>query len=295
MMQPAENANPFAPDPVLRRRVVADRVLRWLPVLATGIVLVPLAIVMAYVVREGMAAISWEFLTSLPGAVTERGGGVGNGIVGTLIVVLVASLMAVPVGILAGIYLAEFGDGHLGALLRFLTEVLSGVPSIVVGLFIYGLVVIRTGTFSALAGSMALAVIMLPLVTRTTEEMLRLVPGAVREAGLALGISPWKVTLRIVLPAAAGGVLTGVMLAVARIAGETAPLLFTALNNNFWSWRLDQPIATLSVQVFTFALTPFENAQQKAWGGAFILIMLVLVLNVVARTLVARRQGGGAS
>jgi len=280
-----------ADDLNLRWRLARDRWLLRLPALATATVLVPLFSVLYYVVIKGFSALDWNLVTRLPGAITQPGGGMANGIVGSLIVTGLAVAAAVPVGVIAGVYLAEYGRGSLGDAIRFAAEVLAGVPSIAIGLFVYNLVVVKMGRFSALAGATALAIIMLPVVARTTEEMLRMVPASVREAGLALGIPPWKVTMRIVLPAARTGILTGAMLGVARIAGETAPLLFTALNNNFWSVALDQPIATLPVQIFTFALTPYRHAQMKAWAGAAILISLILVLNILARLVLGRERG----
>lgn len=280
-----------ADDLNLRWRLARDRWLLRLPALATAIVLVPLFSVLYYVVIKGFSALDWNLVTRLPGAITQPGGGMANGIVGSLIVTGLAVAAAVPVGVIAGVYLAEYGQGSLGDAIRFAAEVLAGAPSIAIGLFVYNLVVVKMGRFSALAGATALAIIMLPVVARTTEEMLRMVPASVREAGLALGIPPWKVTMRIVLPAARTGILTGAMLGVARIAGETAPLLFTALNNNFWSVALDQPIATLPVQIFTFALTPYRHAQMKAWAGAAILISLILVLNILARLVLGRERG----
>ncbi|MDI6893911.1 MAG: phosphate ABC transporter permease PstA [Bacillota bacterium] len=280
-----------ADDVNVRRRLARDRVLLRLPALATALVLVPLFSLLYYVMIKGFAALDWNLLTRLPGAITQPGGGMANGIVGSLIVTGLAVAVAIPAGVIAGVYLGEHGRGSLGDAIRFAAEVLSGVPSIAIGLFVYNLVVIRMGRFSALAGATALAIIMLPVVARTTEEMLRMVPASVREAGLALGIPPWKVILRIVLPAASTGILTGAMLGVARIAGETAPLLFTALNNNFWSAALGQPIATLPVQIFTFALTPYPHTQMRAWAGAAILISLVLLLNIVARLVLGRARG----
>ena len=280
-----------ADDLNLRWRLARDRWLLRLPALATATVLVPLFSVLYYVVIKGFSALDWNLVTRLPGAITQPGGGMANGIVGSLIVTGLAVAAAVPVGVIAGVYLAEYGRGSLGDAIRFAAEVLAGVPSIAIGLFVYNLVVVKMGRFSALAGATALAIIMLPVVARTTEEMLRMVPASVREAGLALGIPPWKVIMRIVLPAARTGILTGAMLGVARIAGETAPLLFTALNNNFWSVALDQPIATLPVQIFTFALTPYRHAQMKAWAGAAILISLILVLNILARLVLGRERG----
>lgn len=252
--------------------------------------LVPLFSVLQFLAVKGLPALNLEFLTGLPKPVGEPGGGMGNAIVGTLVVVGLAAAVGLPVGLGAGVYLAEFGRGRFGAAVRFVADVLTGVPSIVAGVFVYVAVVLAMGGFSALAGGLALAVIMVPIVTRTTEEMVRAVPVSLREAGLALGVPYWRVVVDIVLRAARGGVITGVMLAVARVAGETAPLLFTAFNSRFWQAGLDQPIATLPVQIFTYAISPFDEWHAQAWAGALVLVALVLGLNVLARVAAARRR-----
>lgn len=252
-----------------------------------------LAAVLGYVLLQGGSALDLDFLTQAPRPVGEPGGGMGNAIVGTLILVGLACLLGLPVGIGAGVYLAEYGrQSRLATVVRFTTDVLTGIPSITIGLFAYSLVVLPMRSFSALAGGVALAIIMLPTVTRATEEMLRLVPDDVREAGLALGIPRWKVIARIAVPSAMGGILTGALLAVARVAGETAPLLFTAFGNRFWSWDLTQPIAALPLQIFAYAISPYDDWHRQAWAGALVLVGLVLALSVAAR-LVARRSGYG--
>lgn len=215
-----------------------------------------------------------------------------NAIVGSGIVVGLASLGAIPVGILAGIFISEYAAARLAAVIRFLTEVMLGLPSIVLGIFAYAVVVKPVGRFSAYAGAVALGIVMLPIVIKTTEEILRLVPRHIREAGLALGIPQWTVVVRIVLRAASRGILTGVLLAIARAAGETAPLLFTALNNRFWHTSLDQPIATLPVQIFTYAVAPYDDWHRQAWAGALVLIALVLLLSVALRLVVSRTNSG---
>jgi phosphate transport system permease protein len=212
-----------------------------------------------------------------------------NAIVGTGILVALASLIGIPVGIGAGVYLAEYGRGKLATLLRFAIDLLASVPSIIVGLFAYAMLVVPLKRFSALAGACALAVIMIPIVARTTEELLRLVPQHIREAGLGLGIPRWKVILRIVLRGSLGGIATGVMLAIARAAGETAPLLFTALNNQFWSHRLDEPIASLPMQIYTYAISPYDEWHRQAWGGALLLMIFVLGLNLGTRAILRRQ------
>ena len=254
--------------------------------------IVPLASLLWLVVSHGASGLSLGFFTSLPTPVGEPGGGVGNAILGTLFMVGIASLMALPVGIGAGIFLAEKGDGKLGSIVRFTAEVLSGVPSIVVGIVAYGLVVAHMKRFSALAGGVALALLMVPALARSTEEFIRLVPQALREASLALGVPAWKTSLRVVLRTALGGIVTAVLLAVARAAGETAPLLFTALNNQYWNTDPLQPTASLTVQIFNYAISPYDDWHQKAWTAALVLLLLVGLLNLFARFLSRNRLQG---
>jgi phosphate transport system permease protein len=258
---------------------------------ATLVALVPLFSVLTYIGAKGIGHLHLAFFTGLPAPVGEPGGGMGNAIVGSFLLVAVGSLFSKPLGILAGIYLSEFGAGQLARAVRFSADVMSGIPSITIGIFIYTVLVLRMRHFSLLAGGLALAVIMLPTVTRTTEEMLRLVPHSLREAGLALGAPKWRVTLKVVLRTGVGGIVTGVMLAIARAAGETAPLLFTALNNRLWSVRLDKPVASLPVQIFTYAVAPFENWHEHAWTAALVLLVLVLVLNICARAITFLTRG----
>jgi phosphate transport system permease protein len=254
--------------------------------------LVPLASLLWLVVSHGAPGLSASFFTSLPTPVGEPGGGVGNAIVGTFLMVGIASALALPVGIGAGIFLAERGDGKVGSAVRFTAEVLSGVPSIVVGIVAYGLVVAHMKRFSALAGGVALALLMVPALARSTEEFIRLVPSALREASLALGVPAWRTSLRVILRTAAGGIVTAVLLAVARAAGETAPLLFTALNNQYWNTDPLQPTASLTVQIFNYAISPYEDWHQKAWTAALVLLLLVGLLNVLARFLARNRLQG---
>ena len=245
--------------------------------------------VLGYIVVQGGSALNLAFFTQTPKPVGELGGGMANAIAGTAVLVALACLLGLPLGIGAGIYLAEYGrQSRLAALVRFTTDVFAGIPSIVIGLFAYALVVLSTRSFSAIAGAIALAVIMLPTVIRTTEEMLRLVPDSLREAGLALGIPRWKMILQIILPSAMGGILTGVILAIARVAGETAPLLFTAFGNRYWNWNVTEPIAALPLQVFTYAISPYDDWHRQAWAGAFVLVGLVLLLSATARFLGSR-------
>src|SRR5437762_2779489 len=232
-----------------------------------------------------------DLLYGHPRASGESGGGVGNSIAGTLYIVGLGCAIGVPLGVGAGVYLAERGDTRLGDAIRFTAEVLSGVPSIVVGIVAYALVVLPMRRFSALAGGVALAVLMIPTLARSTEELVRLVPGSLREASLALGVPEWRTSLRVILRTALGGIMTAVLLAVARAAGETAPLLFTSLNNQYWNWRADQPTASLTVQIFNYAVSPYENWHDKAWAAALVLLLLVGALSLAARLLTRQRFG----
>jgi phosphate transport system permease protein len=267
------------------RRRATDRAMTVLTAASVLIALVPLASVLIYVVIQGASALNWDFFTQLPKPVGDVGGGMANAISGTLTLIALASCLGLPVGILGGLYLAELGHGRLGWWIRFTADVLNGVPSIVVGVFVYTLIVVPMKRFSAIAGGVALGIMMVPLVMRTTEELVRLVPNALREASLALGIPWWTTTVRVVLRTATVGILTGVMLAVARIGGETAPLLFTAFNNQFWQTRLDQPIASLTVQLYNYAIAPYDDWHRQAWAAALVLMSITLLLNIAARLL----------
>ncbi|MDP2663608.1 MAG: phosphate ABC transporter permease PstA [Dehalococcoidia bacterium] len=258
--------------------------------LCTLMGVVALVSVLGYVTVNGIPAINLDFFTNLPKPVGETGGGMANAIVGTLMLLVLASAIGLPVGILAGIYLAEFGDNALGTVVRFVTDIFTGIPTIAIGIFVYTLVVLPMRSFSALAGGIALGIIMIPTVTRTTEEMLRLVPHSLREAGLALGIPQWRTTLSIVLPSAAGGILTGIMLAIARAGGETAPLLFTAFGNRFWSIAPDKPVAAMTLQIFNYAISPYDDWHAQAWAGSLVLVAIILVLSVAARFFASRRS-----
>lgn len=243
-----------------------------------------LAWILYEVIKRGAAALNWSFFIHLPTPPGLTGGGVANAILGTSIITLLATLAGVPTGLLAGIYLAEFGQhSRIGSLVRFTSNVMMGIPSIIVGLFIYTLLVLPKHHFSGYAGSAALAVIMLPIVARTTEDMLRLVPNALRESALALGAPRWKTTLQVVFRAAKTGLITGVLLAIARVSGETAPLLFTALNSPYWPRSLNQPTANLTVTIFNYAMSPYTDWQEIAWGASLLIMSAVLVLTVVAR------------
>jgi phosphate transport system permease protein len=275
-----------------RRRKITDAVVRGACLGATLLAIVPLVLILFHIAVKGAPALDWNFFTEVPKPPGETGGGMANAIVGTLTLVALACAFGVPLGVLGGVYLAEFGQNRFGKVVRFATDVMAGVPSIVAGLFVYTLVVVPMHRFSAIAGGMALAVLMLPTVTRTTEELIKLVPDALREAALALGVPKWRAIVRVVLRTAAPGIVTGVVLAVARVTGETAPLLFTALNNNGWAQGIDQPTPSLTIQIYQYAGSPYEDQQAQAWGAALVLVVLVLFMNITARLLVRHRVGG---
>lgn len=280
--------------PISLRRRVTDHVMTGLAILTVFLVLTPLFAIFGYLVYRGAGSLSWHFLTQIPKPVGEEGGGMANAIVGSLMILGIASIIGVPFGIGAGIYLAEFGRNRLGSVIRFTADVLNGVPSIVIGIVGYAIVVLYQHHFSALAGGVALAIMMVPTICRTTEEMLLLVPQALREAAYGLGVPRWRTTLSIVLRTATSGVITGVMLAFARIAGETAPLLFTTLGNQFWNLRYDQPTAALPLQIYVYANSPYEDWHRQAWAGSFILILLI-VSSIAAVRYVVRRGSFGAA
>jgi len=258
--------------------------------LSVAVALVPLAFILFFVVTRGITALDWNFFTQTPKPHGETGGGMANAMLGTLIISGLGALFAVPIGILAGVFVAEHGRSHLASIVRFSADTLNGVPSIVIGLFVYALVVLPMKEFSALSGGIALGVMMIPIITRTTEELLRLVPASLREGALALGATHGRAVFTVVLPSALPGILTGVMLALARIAGETAPLLFTAFNNHYWSTSLTQPIASLTVQVYTYATSPYDDLHRQAWAGALVLVALVLTCSILARLATRRLE-----
>jgi phosphate transport system permease protein len=262
--------------------------------LATLIVTVPLFLVLTTVVQRGIVGLNWSFLTQIPKPVGETGGGMANAIVGSLGLLAIACLIGVPLGVGSGIYLAEYGRNRRGDFVRFTADILNGVPSIVVGLTVYTLVVLSQKHFSLLAGSIALGLMMIPTVARTTEEVLLLVPHSIREAALGLGIPHWRTIVSVVLPAAASGILTSIMLAFARVAGETAPLMFTAFGNQYWNLDPNQPTAALPLQIFNYAVMPYEQAHQQAWTGALVLIALVMTTVIVFRLGTGRRTIKGA-
>ncbi len=257
---------------------------------AVVVALVPLFFVFAYVLQKGFSSLNWDFFTKMPKPVGEPGGGMANAMLGTLYLIAIASVLAIPVGVIAGVYLSEYGKKPFGSLVRFTADVLNGVPSIVIGIFAYGLAVLPVKHFSALAGGLALGFMMVPIITRTTEELLNLVPGSLREGSLALGATRARSAFSVMVPAALPGIMTGILVALARIAGETAPLLFTAFNNRFFSTRLDQPIASLPVQIYTYAVAPYEDWHRQAWAGALVLVGFVFVFSVLARVVTRRLE-----
>jgi len=270
-------------------RRALDHLMTLLSVLTVILVLLPLVAVFAYLVIKGIGSINLAFLTQTPKPTGEAGGGMANAIVGSGLILAIASALGVPLGIGAGVFLSEYGQNRYGDTVRFVSDVLNGVPSIVIGIVAYGLIVYRQKHFSALAGGVALAIMMVPTIARTTEQMLLLVPQAIREAAYGLGVSRWRTTLSITLRTATSGIITGVMLAFARVAGETAPLLFTTLGNQFWNLRINQPTAALSLQIFTYAISPYDDFHRQAWAGALVLI--VLIVGAVAAVRIVVRHG----
>lgn len=273
---------------VHRRRTLVNSVMTTLTALCAVFATAVLVIIISYIAVRGVSSLSIEFLTATPKPVGE-GGGIGNAIVGSAMMTALASVIGLPLGIAAGVYLAEYGKNWFGNTVRFVADTLIGIPSIIIGIFVYTLVVLPMGRQSGFAGGVALAIIMMPIVARTTEEMIRLVPNAMREGALALGAPRWRVTWDIVLPAAASGIATGAMLAIARITGETAPLLFTALNSRFYNFYYDQPMSSLTVQIYNYATGPFEVEHAMAWAATLILVTLILLINILVRFLTRKR------
>ncbi len=274
-----------------RSRHLASGAMIGLTYIAAALATLPLLLILLHLVRKGASSLSLDFFTNMPQPVGEAGGGMANAIVGTLVLIGTAAAIGLPIGIGAGLYLAEKRSTRLAHAVRFLSDVLNGLPSIVVGIFAWEFLVKPVGHFSALAGGIALGSMMIPLVTRTTEEMLKVVPNSLREAALALGYQRWRTSLSIVLRTALAGIATGALVAVARIAGETAPLLFTAFGNQFWSVTLGQPIAALPLQIFTYAVSPYDEWHRLAWAGALVLIAMVLVISILARLVTRSRFG----
>jgi phosphate transport system permease protein len=265
-----------------RRRRTTNIVMLALCGVAAVLTVVPLLLIFFYLVREGVSAIDLDFFTETPAPVGETGGGIGNAVLGTVLMVGGGGAMGLPIAIGAGIFLAE-SETRVADTVRFVTDVMNGIPSIVTGIFVWAWVVLAMGHFSAFAGAVALAVMLIPMVTRTTEEMIRLVPPELRDGGLALGLARWRTTVGIVLPAARSGILTGVLVGLARIAGETAPLLFTALGNDYWEWRPGSPMAALPLQIYKYATSPFPEWHRQAWAASLVLLGLVLLVSLTAR------------
>jgi phosphate transport system permease protein len=276
MPETAKQPVVHAVAPISLRRRVTEHMMTGLAVLTVVLVLAPLIAIFGYLVYRGVGSINWAFLTQTPKPVGEIGGGMANAIVGSVFILAIASILGVPFGVGAGIFLAEYGRNKFGDVVRFTADVLNGVPSIVIGIVAYAIVVLQQRHFSALAGGVALSIMMVPTISRTTEEMLLLVPQALREASYGLGVPRWRTTLSITLRTATSGVITGIMLAFARVAGETAPLLFTAFGNQFWNWRTDQPTAALPLQIFNYAISPYDEWHRQAWAGALVLIILIV-------------------
>lgn len=280
---------------VFSRRLKSN-VVSGLAVLATAIVILPLVAILFYLLKQGLSSLNWDFFTKIPVPVGEKGGGMENAIVGSAVILALASAIGIPLGIGAGIYLAEYaGSTRMGNAVRFTADVLNGVPSIVMGIAIYALIVLPQKHFSAFAGGVVLGVMMVPTVTRTTEEMLRMVPYSIREAALGLGVPAWRSVLTITLRTASAGIVTGCMLAFARVAGETAPLLFTAFGNAFRSTSLNEPIAALPLQIFVYAVSPYDEWHRLAWAGALVLIVLIIASVALVRYVVSRGTLKGAS
>jgi phosphate transport system permease protein len=272
-----------------RRRWI-NRLMLGLSSLAAGIAIVILIIILAYIIKQGLSYISLDFFTQTFKPAGEIGGGMRNEIIGTIILVIIASIIALPIGLMTGMYLSEFGSPRMISSVRFAADILAGVPSIITGVFAYAILVRPFHSYSAISAGFALAFIMIPVVARTAEEAMRLVPNSMREAALALGITRWRAVIGVIIPGAITGIVTGVMLGVARIAGETAPLIFTALGNNFGFQGLNQPISALPLQIYRFAISPYQDEVHQAWAGAFLLVILVMAVSIIVRWISNRRR-----
>jgi phosphate transport system permease protein len=275
----------------LTRRKFVNKIMISLCVVAGIITILPLLYIFFYTTKSGLTSLNLDFFTQLPKPVGEEGGGMANAIVGSLVLIGLGSVIGIPVGILAGIYVSEYSGSIVSTIVKFTTDVLSGIPSIIVGIFAYGIIVLPMKRFSAIAGGFALGILMIPTITKITEEMLKLVPQTLREASLALGVSRWKTTLFVVVKTASSGIITGVLLAIARAAGETAPLLFTSFGNSFWQTSIDEPMAALPLQIFAYAISPYDDWHRQAWAGAFVLILLVFVVNLIVRYVTRNKFG----
>jgi len=287
-MQGTESMNSVLSVGLRRRRNIVSSIMTTITAACALLAVTLLLLILGYIAIRGFSSLSLQFLIDTPKPVGE-GGGIGNAIVGSFLMTAVASLIGLPTGIASGVYLSEYGNGWVGKIIRFVADTMTGVPSIIVGIFVFTVVVLPMGRQSGLAGGIALAIIIIPIVARTTEEMIRLVPHSMREGALALGAPDWRVTWDIILPAARAGIATGAMLAIARVSGETAPLLFTALNSRFYNVYLDQPMSSLTVQIFNYATGPFEDHWRLAWAATLILVMLILLINVLVRYITRKR------
>jgi phosphate transport system permease protein len=287
-MQRTDSIKNLASVGAHRRRTLISSVMTSLTAACALLAVALLLLILGYIAIRGVSSLNLQFLIDTPKPVGE-GGGIGNAIVGSFLMTLVASLIGLPIGIAGGVYLSEYGHGWMGKTVRFVADTMTGVPSIIVGIFVFTVVVVPMGRQSGLAGGIALAIIMIPIVARTTEEMIRLVPHTMREGALALGAPDWRVSWDIVLPAARAGIATGAMLAIARISGETAPLLFTALNSRFYNFYLDQPMSSLTVQIYNYATGPFEDQWRLAWAATLILVLLILLINILVRYVTRKR------
>jgi phosphate transport system permease protein len=280
--------------PVSWQRRLTDWTVTFLSASSVFLVLAPLIAIFGYLVYRGIGSLNWDFFTKAPKPVGELGGGMGNAIAGSIEILAIASVVGVPAGVGAGVYLAEYGRNRLGDVIRFTADVLNGIPSIIIGIVAYGIVVLRQKHFSALAGGAALAIMMIPTICRTTEEMLLLVPHTIREAAYGLGVSQWRTTVSVTLRTASAGIITGIMLAFARVAGETAPLLFTAFGNQFWNFNVNQPTAALPLQIYVYALSPYDEWHRLAWAGALVLIILIVIAVSMVRIAASRGMMRGA-
>jgi phosphate transport system permease protein len=270
-------------------RMVKSGLASTVALISALLVIAPLGLVFFHLLVNGASSVNWDFFTKLPTPVGAPGGGMVNAIVGSLELLALAAAIGIPVGVLGGVYLGEYGSARVNSVLRFIADVLNGVPSITWGVVVYGLIVLRFKGFSAYAGGLALGLIMIPLIIRTTEEVVLLVPNGYREAALALGVSRWKTIVYVVMKTASKGIITGILLALARVGGETAPLLFTAFGNRFWNHSLSQPIAALPLQIFTYAISPYDDWHRQAWAGALVLVTGIFCVNVLVRILTRGR------
>jgi phosphate transport system permease protein len=272
------------------QRQLWDKAIVLILSLCAALVLSSLFLILTHLVHSGLSSVNFDFFVHLPKPVGEKGGGMANGIIGTLVLLMIAILIGVPIGLGSGIYLSEYANHRFAQLIRFLVDVMNGVPSIVFGIFAYIVCVLPFKTFSVLSGGFALGIMMIPMITRTSESFIRMVPSQLKEAGLAIGAPQWKVIVDIVLPSSIGGIMTGIMVALARVAGETAPLIFTAFGNSFWNHHLMQPTAALPLQIFSYAISPYDDWHRQAWAGAIVLILIVFSINLFASFFVSRHQ-----